>query len=183
MYKRSLAFLLMLILLLPLAGSFFLFQWRQLAIKKEIKRKIKRGLPDSELITMVLTPEIIHSKSFEWKNSHEFRLHGKMYDIIKSTKKGNQTEYKVIWDNDESELFSQLESDLQDAFSKDPVQKSNSFKFLSFLKAIYINDIELFRIPNFDESHLKSYGLKTEKTYLNTILKNTSPPPEFFIFS
>jgi hypothetical protein len=183
MYRRSLAFFLLLVLLLPLAGSFFLFQYRQIAIKKELKRKIKQGLPDSELISMVLTPEILNSKSFEWHNSHEFRLNGRMYDIIKTNKKGNQTEYKVVWDNDESELFSQLESDLKEAFSNDPVQKSNSAKFLSFLKSIYIHDTEDDRMINIDLNLLQKHLIKQEKTFVNTFLKNTSPPPEFFIIS
>jgi hypothetical protein len=183
MQKKSLTFLLLIILLLPILGSYISFNLRQIANKKELKRKIKRGLPDSELISMVLTPEILNSKSFEWHNSHEFRLNGRMYDIIKTYKKGNQTEYKVVWDNEESELFSQLESDLKEAFSHDPVQKSNSAKFLSFLKSIYIQQIEDDRMINIDFNLLQKHQIKQKKRFVNAFLKNTSPPPEFFIIS
>lgn len=183
MQKKSLAFLLLIILLLPIFGSYISFNLRKLAIKKELKRKIKKGIPDSELISMVLTPEITRSESFGWHNSHEFRLNGIMYDIIKTSKKGEQIVYKVVCDDEESTLFAQLESDLKDAFSNDPVQKSNSFRFFSFLKQMYFIDYELISFLNINFIEIKEYSKPIEKTYSNEFLKLTSPPPEFLFIS
>lgn len=182
MQKKSLTFLLLIIILLPTVGNYISFNIRKLAIKKELKRKIKKGIPDSELISIVLTPEITRSESFSWQNSHEFRLNGKMYDIIKTSKKGEQIVYKVVCDDEESELFAQLESDLKDAFSNDPVQKSNSFRFYSFLKQMYFIDYELISFFNLISIINREYNNPKEKTYTNVFLNKTSPPPEFFIY-
>jgi hypothetical protein len=183
MQKKSLTFLLLIILLLPTVGSYISFNLRQKAIKKELKRKIKHGVPSSELISIVLTSEITRSKSFSWHNSHEFKLNGKMYDIIKKAKKGEQIVYKVVCDDEESKLFAQLESDLKDAFSNDPVQKSNGFKFYSFLKQIYFIDYELISFFNINFIEIKEYSKPNVKTYTNEFLKQTSPPPEFSVIS
>lgn len=167
----------------PILGSYISFNFRKNELKKELKRKIKKGILDSELISIVLTPEIVHSKSFSWHNSHEFKLNGKMYDIINTSKKGEQIVCKVICDDEESALFAQLESDLKDAFSNDPVQKSNGYKFYSFLKQMYFNENDALSFLDFSNSFSKNYTLTIQKTYTNEFLKLTSPPPEFLIIS
>jgi hypothetical protein len=183
MQKKSLSFLLFTILLLPTVGSCISFNVRQKAIKRDLKRKIKHGVPDSELISIVLTPEITRSKSFSWHNSHEFRINGKMYDIIKKSIKGKQIVYKVVCDDEESVLFAQLEADLKDAFSHDPVQKSNSFRFYSFLKQMYFVDYEPISFVNISLIEIKELYKPNEKTYTNQFLEHTSPPPEFLVIS
>jgi hypothetical protein len=96
---------------------------------------------------------------------------------------GQQIVYKVVCDDEESVLFAQLEADLKDAFSHDPVQKSNSFRFYSFLKQMYFVDYEPISFVNISLIEIKELYKPNEKTYTNQFLEHTSPPPEFLVIS
>jgi hypothetical protein len=102
---------LLLILLLPAAGSQLYFGFRFHQIKKDIKRQLKQGVPDDEL-ELLKIPRSFETGAdprFERIHAREFRYLGRMYDIVRQETRGDTTWYWCIHDFRESALFAQLD--------------------------------------------------------------------------
>jgi len=137
--------LLLLVLLAPVTGTYIIFKNRQYQVRKDIKRQIKRGVSESDLVLLKIPKEIEQNPNPSFKRIHskEFRYNGEMYDIVLQEAKGDTTWYWCIWDKEETALFAKLDELFARAWGKDPVNQSNNEKLFSFLK-------NLFTPPNFD---------------------------------
>ncbi|MBK7184280.1 MAG: hypothetical protein IPM77_18005 [Crocinitomicaceae bacterium] len=105
--KKILAFALLGLFLYQFAGIFVLYRFEQQAIRKEIKKQIKEGVPESEL--HVLNIDKSNYKELIWHNHKEFMFHGTMYDIVQKTITGNYSvTFQCVNDRQETELFASL---------------------------------------------------------------------------
>lgn len=104
-----------------LAGQsidYFVFKYRQNAIRKEIKAEIKNGVNEKELFTFTVTD--IYLGNAVWiKPGKEFKLNGTLYDIVRKEYKNGITYYKCINDKQETKLFADLDRTIQKRMNED----------------------------------------------------------------
>jgi hypothetical protein len=144
--RNSFIILLVLAFLFEIGGTVFIFKTRQYVIKKEIKSKIKGGVPENELI--VFTFNEMELAALKWKHEREFSLGSMMYDIVKrkTDENGNHVLYCVS-DEQESTLFVQLNALLGKKMSQNmPFQQP--FKQLVRIFTIPLPPIFQLSIPH-----------------------------------
>lgn len=119
MIQRITSILFICALLFNVFGYFALFSLEKNRIQKEVKTRIKEGIPKTKLIAYVFTPT--EFEDLHWtKPGKEFRLNGEMYDIIQVEIKGDSKIYWCYHDVAESKLFASLDSILQKQMSGIP---------------------------------------------------------------
>lgn len=154
-------------------GFFLVLKHKQYAIRKEIKRKIKKGVPDSELIPIIVTNK--NKSELDWKHSKEFRYKGSMFDIVKSEHNSDgSTTYLCIWDDLESEVF----NDLDKLASK---EKDNQNR--GIIKILKTHHLFIEPSYNIHEPFEVASLNKGKTSYIDTKFKSIcieidSPPPE-----
>lgn len=93
-------------------GDFFVFTLAQKVVKKEIKKKLKAGVPESEIIVISLTSQEMQSgkDGFRWvKPNKEFWYKGSMYDVVRKTESEGRNTFHCINDKQETQLFIHLD--------------------------------------------------------------------------
>lgn len=106
--KKLLSILLVLILLFNIGGFYVVIKSRQYAIRKEVKRQIKHGVDEKDLVPILVNDD--NQDQLDWKHSKEFRYKGSMYDIVRTEFNENGTiTYHCIIDDNESALFNDLD--------------------------------------------------------------------------
>ncbi len=122
--------------------------------KKEMKKRIKMGLPESELQNFSFSMD--DYASLQWiKSDKEFILNGKMYDVVHKKIEGNNILLKCINDAQEEILFAHL--DAQVSKFMDVPQKGNS-KTKNLLKLVKIEAMMPLAQKAFDHSINKQIG-------------------------
>lgn len=150
----------------------------QRSIKKDVKKEILRGIPNNELEKIFLPDGEAQSKlDIVWYHDMEFKLNGKMYDIVRSEKCKGGTIYYCKNDTNEEKLFSDLSTQIDNHVASNiPLQKkTNNIIKQAFIKdyshntnehVFYLNSFSLY---NFDKPSL----------YSGPKLETISPPPKF----
>lgn len=128
-------------------GAFVQFKVRQYQVKKEIKHRIKAGIPQQELdvIKVPLEWEKEKNKDFKWIEGHEFRYKGEMYDVVKSEQHEGETWYYCIKDEKEKALFVELDEMVARKIAHD--KTNDDWATASFVSLVYLspqNSIPLF---------------------------------------
>jgi len=83
------------------------FKVQQYVVRKEIKRRLKRGVRDDELVMICVSPQ--QAGALIWNNDHEFTLGGEFYDIVKyETFEDAAVMYYCLSDTQEKALFKNL---------------------------------------------------------------------------
>lgn len=95
-------------------GVFIVFKYEQTLVKKEVKRRIKFGIPENERLLFSIPKWMEETPNKEFKRIHkgEFRYKGEMYDILYAKEDADTTHYIVIHDPKESNLFARLDEHL-----------------------------------------------------------------------
>ena len=78
----------------------------RMKVQSDIKKQIKEGVPESELHV------ISFSKGYspDWvKPDKEFRLNGRMYDVVRTEEDLSKTTYYCVDDQQETKLFTSLD--------------------------------------------------------------------------
>jgi hypothetical protein len=170
---------LLLILLLPAAGSQLYFGFRFHQIKKEIKRQLKQGVPDDEL-ELLKIPRSFETGAdprFERIHAREFRYLGRMYDIVRQETRGDTTWYWCIHDFRESALFAQLDGLARQASDGDRPSRESRERLLRFFQSLYLAEL-----PG-DESSPADAAVASSAATIRFALSNgyantPSPPPK-----
>lgn len=151
--------------------DYFVFKYRQTAIRKEIKKQIKNGVEESQLFVFSYTK--IHSENIEWvKEGKEFRKNGSMYDIVHLDFKNGKWFYQCINDTQEAKLFVELDQMVK--------KRMNGNSSDDYLKNLVKDFVKVY----FDsESSCFVPQIKKEKTAFNFSFYHfsfeiTSPPPQ-----
>lgn len=114
-------------------APYLTFKAQQYWAKKEIKTRIKQGVPESEL-TCFNASKAINSHSFEWiKTGKEFFYLDNLYDIVKTDVIDGKVIFKCINDKQEKQLFANLESILKKSTGNQKDTQNNSSSFFSSL--------------------------------------------------
>lgn len=126
------------------AGYLIAYQVRRSVIRSEIKSQIKNKIPDNELVIITITKE--NSHQVDWKEKHEFRYQGKMYDVVHSKQYNDGSiHYFCITDKQETELFNHLDELVTRQMKSDKQNRTHKgFHFTSFL--VYLEHISKYTI-------------------------------------
>lgn len=166
--------LLLITVVFQLVGFVPVFKSMQYNVRKEIKRKIKQGVNESELHMFDLNT-ISKSKEFKWqKIGKEFHYQGTMYDIVRTE---NGKAY-CINDHQEHILFANLENILKEYFSKSNEKKNGMTQLANIFFAEYLPPIQCTFTPNYPTQTKTVFYLKNEyiiASYHASLLR----PPAF----
>ena len=165
------------ILLLALslnASVYYLYlKLRQTKARKEIKMKIKAGVPEDELTLFYYSEANKHE--FDWKHSREFNHRGVMYDIVReeNPEPGVRLLYCVT-DHQETLLFGNLKKLVTQQEQNLPATKKANTLLGMFLSGLFFAEkIHISNILTFNEL---SWPKKNEG-YIQPPTKILSPPP------
>jgi hypothetical protein len=173
MYKlKNISFACIALLVL---GSYFLvpyiiFKFKQTAIRKEIKKTIKAGIPKNEMIRF--SQEELNAAEWE-KPGKEFWLNGNLYDIVKTEKHNEIIYYWCINDDQEKELFATLDNLVGKRMNKENeqlVKKNAAFEW-------FCNDLQIILKRNLQDDNIIK-NLYLLKHYCADIYLIPPPPPE-----
>lgn len=136
--------------------------------------QIKNGVPENELINILVTRE--NRKELNWKHDHEFELKGIFYDVVQKEKIKNGIVYRCVTDEQETVLFTNLQSEVNKELQKNGNLKNSlhSFEYTSTkpISPVTININSLLRRNYWSISQDKFY----EQPDYNVII----PPPELY---
>ncbi len=169
--KKASALLLLSLFLFQLGGWLLPFYAHQQSIRHTIKQRIKKGVPEGELVYFEASENFLDA--IEWENDHEFRYQGSMYDVVEVHTADGKVRYACINDIQEEQLFEQLDLLVQKELEKEAkgltLKKNTRLHYLQASLESYIT---------LEEIASNSYSLVRRVAYQSPILDQTSPPPE-----
>lgn len=145
-------------------------------VKKEIKSQIKQGVPQQQLITIILSQS--NSNQFKWLDKKEFLYNGVMYDIVKSDrlKDGKQIFY-CINDTQETKLFKHLRIIVNESVNGNPSNRSAVTLLYLFIGGLFFEEAGNFK-PAVSSISI-SFG-SSFSCYIMPVLSKVAPPPKVF---
>ncbi len=124
--RGHIALSLLVLLILQTAGPFLFFEGRRHLAKREMKRVLKARAPDEMLCTITLSsdPAAHDRMRVQWIDDKEFRLDGRMYDIVRSEQRSDSVVYTCIEDETETRLFAGLDALIRAHMNSDTKQNA-----------------------------------------------------------
>jgi hypothetical protein len=157
------------------AAPYLTFKTQQYWVKKEIKGRIKRGVPEAELTSFNVNT-ILNSTGFKWeKYGKEFSFKGNLYDIVKTESTNGILQFKCINDKQEKELFANLDKLIQETSGKSK-QGQNNIK-TAFMPFVVLDPLVEFVLPDNGISH--NTFLPDQKISF-VFISVPAPPPNRF---
>jgi hypothetical protein len=102
--KRNCAYIFLFSFLFNYFGICTIFEVQQFFIRREVKEQIEAGVPDGKLHKLTFTVDQI--ANLEWEEEgREFRLNGKMYDIVRKEVVADTVYYYCINNTEEENLL------------------------------------------------------------------------------
>lgn len=172
--RKLISTLLIVVYIFPFWGIYSILQYQKHQIRAEVKKAIKMGLLEEELMTLTFkaseTDSLLH-----WRHSKEFEYDGELYDIVDFTQHGDSIAYLVYWDYAETKIKRKLDRLTTDIANK--IIHSRDAADISFLDItnLYFFDgaFKAFLIPE-SGSGLSSY---LNRIYTDNINTPVTPPP------
>lgn len=139
MLRALFSLLLLCALWLPMGSAWLAFAHRKHVISSEVKKRIRQGVNDSELVLLHIPLELEKNPDHTFKRMHagEFRYQGVMYDIARQELRGDTTWYWCILDWDDTELHNQIEQKTNKTPARDPAQRENSERLHRFWLSLF----------------------------------------------
>ena len=173
LFKTIIAYLILTALIFDVSGHILIFKKLQKDIHRKIKHTIFKNIPINELEIFSFNigksiPGIV------WIHSKEFRLNGKMYDIIKKDTIDNNVKFYCVWDKDEESLISKY-SNLISGKIRDFESKYSNIPIFT------IENYYLIKIKNFI-NYTSYYGIFNQfQSILKGINQKIDPPPKVLV--
>lgn len=135
--KRVTGIFLLLIFTFNLVGYYPVFRVLQLQARREIKTRIKNSVPSHELHAINANQ---NEPEMHWhQEGKEFRLNGKMYDIVHVETKDGETIYHCVDDVDEARLFAHLDELVNENLDHDQSARGKTARqILKLFSQVYI---------------------------------------------
>lgn len=155
-------------------GYYFVFKIEQFQQKKELKSKLKKSIPTSELTIFSFNTSSPEFNKIEWVEKSEFKYKGKLYDIVYQTSNGENKSFYCINDKQEEKLFANLEEHVQNFISDNDLGLQKSKKASHKIPKDYFFQHTIFDFPT-------SYNTILHRSYFHfystVIIDIPSPPP------
>lgn len=141
--------------------------------RTEVENRINKGISRHQQIVFSfdITDYEIQFSHIEWKADDEFRLNGKMYDIIKTETRNDSVYLYCLFDSEESILYSILNKLIEDDSENSDNENVMNNYFSHFYSApVFQDSIKNFHSDNNYFEYMTSSPLEGE-------LMVTTPPP------
>lgn len=157
-----------------ITGLLVVFKLQQLQIRREIKRQIKRGVPENEL--HLISVKQGQEEQLDWQNEKEFIYKGTFYDVVrKETGVGGATLYYCINDTQEEELFANLDAIIKQYSEKQQSKGKMAKKLMKLAPVVLSRDMPGTELTVVTVDPLQgSYS----NQYNSPILAIPAPPPK-----
>lgn len=157
-----------------ITGLLVVFKLQQLQIRKEIKRQIKRGVPENELHLISVKPG--QDEQLDWQNEKEFIYKETFYDVVrKETGVAGATLYYCINDTQEEELFANLDTLIKQYSEKQQSKGKMAKKLMKLVPVVLSKEIS-------DSEPLEITVASLQGSYSNRynspVLSIPAPPPK-----
>lgn len=115
---------------------FLVFKAKELVLKHEMKEELEKGIPREDLLSFVMTEDNQHE--FDWEHDKEFEYKGTMYDVVyKTIQEDGSVLLECIADDEESELFRQMDNYVAGSFIQQNNGKHPLVDFHTFLQQLF----------------------------------------------
>lgn len=170
--RRLLSILLISALLFNIFGYYFTFQIIQQGYKKQFRKHISCSANSENTEILVISDAEIrqHNSPFKWMEEDEFRYYGKMYDIVKSEKKGDQNIFYCVNDKNEEKLMARFENYLKHHDGTDFPFQQQSNRLLNLIIKQAVCELKTIQnIPGEIHEMLSVYFFSIQTVVLNRI--------------
>lgn len=156
-----------LLMIFHFSGGHLLYHIQQKQIRKEIKRRIKNGVPKEELRHFSFGKKEL--ENVHWINDHEFLYQKQLFDIVHKHQKGNRLEIACIEDQQEEALFSHLDQLCRKHYHKSPAKEQQA-KLPLWLS-------EFFFAPDYPKLHCRFKSSSKHFFFFNRFPISDYPSP------
>jgi hypothetical protein len=177
--KAIFSYSLLFIFFLKMGGFLAIMSVEREIIKENVEEKLAKSFKKSDLTCIVANPENLTKISWE-SFDKEFRFEGKLYDIVFTEIKGNQTYYYCLSDEEET----RLETKINLFLDKKPEQLpfgNNAKSFLQFLlEPLTIHTNSLLDFKYFTE--LQSFKFpQISFPKISDLISKLKRPPQYLL--
>ncbi|MDB5256137.1 MAG: hypothetical protein JWM14_832 [Chitinophagaceae bacterium] len=178
--RQSFSLLLSVVLLVNAIGYYPLFKIKQWQVHEKMKTHLRTSLPNDQLqcITIAANDEYKIHWEWEWEEEQEFTYQGDRYDVVRSTTLGSTTYYYCIQDTQETQLFAQLDEEVERKMddAKNPLQQTGKKMMKTFSSLCDKTDAHCFtREQLIAQQYFDFHHSLYQYHFLNSI----SPPPKY----
>ncbi len=171
--KRTVAQILILLLILPIGLTSGYLKWQQRMVKQEVKSKLLCNLDDTDLTRLSFHKQGV--SSLNWKDIHEFSYGGEMYDVVRIETLKDSVIYWCWHDVKESIIEQQLYSLYKATFFSKPHSQRASHHLWNYLMTLFFDFPSSIKAISLN--YLQDLG-NSVFAYLPQIYVTTpSPPP------
>lgn len=137
----SLLALLLLAVLVTQSVHLGLFEVRRHAVRKEMKQRIREGLPAHELVRFTFTPSA-YARLEKEDGGREFWVDGHIYDVVRSTTDADGTvRIEAVDDRDEARLMAGLKELIEQGKGQRGLDRGKAQLLVSSLAAAMPEDL------------------------------------------
>ncbi len=104
-------------------------------IRNSIKELIYNGLPDAELVRIVVNPN--NSDDLLWHHQDEFEFQGSMYDVISKDSLKDSIIYMCFLDEKESKVNITIDKLSKNIWSHSPLSNDFETKLVDFIQKVF----------------------------------------------
>ncbi|CAN5570908.1 hypothetical protein BH10BAC1_BH10BAC1_07590 [soil metagenome] len=173
--KKIAVFSLLAIFIFNTVGYYFVFKLNQSCIKQEVKTHLKHNLSDDKLtIIIVLKSDL---KKVEWlEDGKEMRYDNNLYDVVKKTESESSVTFYCIDDDQETQLFADLDNHIQTYITNNSQKDTHSKKLIDHLIKLYFIQLPVLKFNKTENEMDYSICLLN---YQSKYFQIDSPPPEY----
>jgi len=173
--RKHLVAVFLFLVMWQLIGISSWFELSRRAIRKEIKTQIKAGVPEKDLIQFLFKSTRL--KKLVWIKKNEFRLNGRLYDVVHRVIHSDGTvTLKCIDDLHEKELFAKLGESTADNLGNDQYPTPLYFCVEQLFSPIVNNVFGGFLLPALFRNSRNHEYYYLSQSY-SVFLEEESPPP------
>lgn len=173
--KIATAWILILVLTLPLGLTGWYLNWQKHKIKKSVKKELI-AQTDKDKLELLKFKKSELNLQVVWKHAKEFSYNGEMYDIVNSQTINDSIFYWCWVDNEETSLNIKLTEWVDKTLGQDTQRSTKTQKVFQFCSSWFSDWIFLtLAAPYVLETELNSYYTKRVPVYFG---ESPSPPPE-----
>lgn len=174
--KKAPAIFLLLLIIYQLLGYYSIHQLQIYHIKKEVKKRIKKSIPNDELIKFTFA--LSETNKIQWvKKGKEFIFEKLMYDVVEAKIVADSINYLCIADFKETQLYAQLDSYVNNFLTTHPNKNKKAAQLIKKISLEYFVKKNGFSTLYITSKKWMNYFLSCT-TYV-VFQRTESPPPKF----
>jgi hypothetical protein len=154
--KRLAAWILVLVLVLPIGMSGLYLNWQKYKVRKAVKKVLLQETSLNNLTQLTFKKTEVN-RLVSWKEDHEFSYNGQMYDIV-STATGTDSITYVCWPDDkESQLNKSLNRLMARALSRSTERQNNKAEVLNIYLKVFKENALMYIAPILSQFNLSHF--------------------------